>query len=64
VDNQNKPDELYSTESNLNISNEEDGQSEGVVYGSQWGEDKFVAELINIATILQNESESTQDDFM
>ncbi len=48
----------------MDISNDEDGQSKGVIDGSQWGEDKAIAKLINIATTLQNESESTQDDPM
>jgi hypothetical protein len=64
MDNQSKPNELYIIESNLDISNDEDGQSKIVVDGSQWGENRIVVELINIATTLQNENESTQDDFM
>jgi len=48
----------------MDISNDEDGQSKGVIDGNQWGEDKAIAKLINIATTLQNESESTQDDPM
>jgi hypothetical protein len=64
MDNQSKPNELYIIESNLDISNDEDGQSKGVVDGIQWGEDKAAKELINIATISQNENESTQDDSM
>jgi hypothetical protein len=30
--------------------------------GSQWGEDKVVAKLINIVRTSQNENESTQND--
>jgi hypothetical protein len=48
----------------MGISNDEDGQSEGVVDGSQWGKNKATTILINIATISQNESEFTQDDSM
>jgi hypothetical protein len=48
----------------LDISNDEDGQSEGAIDGSQWGKDKVVVEIINIATTSQNENESTQDDLM
>jgi hypothetical protein len=57
MDNPIKPNELYIIESDLDISHDEDGQSKGVVYGSQWGKDRNVAKLINITTILQNESE-------
>ncbi len=59
MDNWNKPNKLYATKSNLDISNDEDGQSKGAVDGSQWSEDKAATELINIATTSQNESEST-----
>jgi hypothetical protein len=48
----------------LDISNDEDGQSKGVVDGIQWGEDKATTELINIVTTSQNENESTQDDYV
>ncbi len=40
MDNQSRPNELYIIESKLDISNDEDGQLEGVVDGSQWGKDK------------------------
>jgi hypothetical protein len=63
MDNQNRPNELY-IKSNLNISNDEDGQSKGAIDVSQWGKDKIIVELINIATTSQNESEYTQDDPM
>jgi hypothetical protein len=53
---------LYITKLELDISNDEDGQLEKEVDGSQWGEDKIVAKLINIITTLQNENESTQND--
>jgi len=43
---------LYTSKSNLDILNDEDGQLEGVVDGSQWGEDSVATELINIATTL------------
>jgi hypothetical protein len=45
----------------MDISND-DGQLERTIDGSQWGEDRVVARLINIATTSQNESESTQDE--
>jgi len=64
MDNRSRPNELYTSKSNLNISNDEDGQSKGVVDGSQWGKDKIVTELINITTISQNENEYTQDDLV
>jgi hypothetical protein len=48
----------------LDISNDENGQSEKVVDGNQWGEDIAIIELTNIVTTLQNEGESTQDDLM
>jgi hypothetical protein len=34
MDNQSKPSELYTTESDLDISNDEDGQSKGTIDGS------------------------------
>ncbi len=52
---------MYAIELDLDISNDEDGQLKGVVDGNQWGEDKVVIDLINIATTLQSEGESTQD---
>jgi len=45
----------------MDISNDEDGQPERVINGSQWGEDRAIAKLINIATTSQNESKSTED---
>jgi len=48
----------------LDISNDENGQSEGVVDGNQWGEDRAIVELTNIVRILQNEGESTQNDLV
>jgi hypothetical protein len=51
MDNQSRPSELYTIESELDISNHEDGKSEGEVNGSQWGEDKVIVKLINIVTI-------------
>ncbi len=62
MDNWNKLSKLYITKLELDISNDEDGQLEKEVDGSQWGEDKIVAKLINIITTLQNENESTQND--
>jgi hypothetical protein len=62
MDNRSRPNGLYTSKSNLDISNDEDGQSKGVVDGSQWGKDRIATELINIITISQNESEYTQDD--
>jgi hypothetical protein len=41
IDNQCKPNELFIIELDLDISNDEDVQSKGVVYGIQWGEDKI-----------------------
>jgi hypothetical protein len=38
----------------LDISHDEDGQSKGVVYGSQWGKDRNVAKW----------KWTTQDDLM
>jgi hypothetical protein len=61
MDNQSKLSELYISKSNMDVSNDEDGQLERTIDGSQWGENKIVAKLINIITTLQNESESTQD---
>jgi hypothetical protein len=52
MDNRSEPNKLYTIESNLNISNHEDGQSEGVIDGSQWGENKVIVYLINIVTTL------------
>jgi hypothetical protein len=52
MDNRSEPSKLYTIESNLNISNDEDGQSEGVIDGSQWGENKIIVDLINIVTTL------------
>ncbi len=62
MDNWNKLSKLYITKLELDISNDEDGQLEKEVDGSQWGKDKIVAKLINIITTLQNENESTQND--
>ncbi len=56
MDNWNRPSELYTIESELDISNDEDGQLERAVDRSQWGKDKAAIELINIATTLQNEN--------
>jgi hypothetical protein len=42
----------------LDISNDEDGHSEAVVNGNQWGEDRIAVEIINIVTTLQNDGES------
>jgi len=50
MDNRSRPNRLYTSKSNLDILNDEDGQLEGVVDGSQWGEDSVATELINIAT--------------
>jgi hypothetical protein len=60
MDNQSKLSEVYIIESNMDISNDEDGQSKGVTDGNQWGKNKDVTKLTNIATTLQNESEPTQ----
>jgi len=43
--------ELYITELDMEISNDEDGQSKRIIYGSQWGKNKTIVELINIVTI-------------
>jgi hypothetical protein len=59
MDNRNRPNKLYTTKLDLDISNDEDGQSKRAVDGSQWNENKTVTKLINIVTTLQNESEST-----
>jgi hypothetical protein len=34
---------LYTIELDMDISNDEDGQSEGAINGSQWGKDKAIA---------------------
>jgi len=64
MDHQNRPNKPYIVESNLDISNDEDGQLEGAVNGNQWGKDRVAVELINIITTSQNESESTQNDLV
>jgi hypothetical protein len=43
MDNRNRPNKLYIVKLNLDISNDEYGQSNGTVNGSQWGENKVVA---------------------
>jgi len=56
MDNRSKLEELYTSKSNLDISNDVDG--------SQWGKDRIATKLINIVIISQNESESTRDDYV
>jgi hypothetical protein len=51
MDNQSRPNELYTSKSNLDISNDEDGQLKGIVDGSQWGKDKIATKVINIITV-------------
>jgi hypothetical protein len=41
MDNRSRPNELYIVELDLDISNDEDGQSKGVVDGIQWAKIKL-----------------------